>query len=361
MSAEVEESAPAQAPAPAETKTKKASANKAKPAVTASPAKKKKKKSKGPGKYSLLVIDAIRTLGEKNGSSLFKIYNEAKKVSWFDQQNGRMYLRYSIRALLLNDTLVQVKGLGANGSFKLNKKKFEKKPKKSATKATKTEKPKKPASKKAATKKVTAKKSAKKSPVKKKTSKKTISVKKATPKPKKAAAKKPKVATATLRPYLNAVRATLQAALCLENFSSQVVERHNKPEVEVRSSKELLLQPVVISRNDKEKVLIEGSINSVRVSIAVKQADEIEKILCHKFMRFMMMRAENFFILRRKPVEGYDISFLITNFHTEQMYKHKLVDFVIHFMEEIDKEISEMKLSVNARARIVAEEFLKNF
>uniref|UniRef100_A0A3Q2DS81 Actin-related protein 2/3 complex subunit 4 n=1 Tax=Cyprinodon variegatus TaxID=28743 RepID=A0A3Q2DS81_CYPVA len=164
----------------------------------------------------------------------------------------------------------------------------------------------------------------------------------------------------TLRPYLNAVRATLQAALCLENFSSQVVERHNKPEVEVRSSKELLLQPVVISRNDKEKVLIEGSINSVRVSIAVKQADEIEKILCHKFMRFMMMRAENFFILRRKPVEGYDISFLITNFHTEQMYKHKLVDFVIHFMEEIDKEISEMKLSVNARARIVAEEFLKN-
>ena len=80
----------------------------------------------------------------------------------------------------------------------------------------------------------------------------------------------------------------------------------------------------------------------------------------------MMMRAEHFFILRRKPVEvrapypptiydctvalwqdstlasimlqsiyrfpflqGYDISFLITNFHTEQMYKHKLVDFVI--------------------------------
>ncbi|ROL50706.1 Myosin heavy chain, fast skeletal muscle [Anabarilius grahami] len=361
MSAEVEESAPAPAPAPAPaaTKAKKASGNKAKPAVSASPAKKKKKKSKGPGKYSQLVIDAIRTLGEKNGSSLFKIYNEAKKVSWFDQQNGRMYLRYSIRALLLNDTLVQVKGLGANGSFKLNKKKFEKKPKKSAAKATKTEKPAKSASKKAVTKKVSAKKSAKKSSVKKKTTKKT-SVKKVTAKPKKAAAKKPNVATATLRPYLNAVRATLQAALCLENFSSQVVERHNKPEVEVRSSKELLLQPVVVSRNDKEKVLIEGSINSVRVSIAVKQADEIEKILCHKFMRFMMMRAENFFILRRKAVEGYDISFLITNFHTEQMYKHKLVDFVIHFMEEIDKEISEMKLSVNARARIVAEEFLKN-
>uniref|UniRef100_A0A8C5PCZ7 Uncharacterized protein n=1 Tax=Leptobrachium leishanense TaxID=445787 RepID=A0A8C5PCZ7_9ANUR len=71
--------------------------------------------------------------------------------------------------------------------------------------------------------------------------------------------------TATLRPYLSAVRSTLEVAVCLENFSSQVVERHNKPEVEVRSSKELLLQPMIISRNDKEKVLIEGSINSVCV------------------------------------------------------------------------------------------------
>lgn len=167
--------------------------------------------------------------------------------------------------------------------------------------------------------------------------------------------------SSTLRPYLTAVRHTLNAAMCLENFSSQVVERHNKPEVEVRSSKELLLTPVVISRNEKEKVLIEGSINSLRISIAIKQADDIEHILCHKFMRFMMMRAENFIVLRRKPIEGYDISFLITNFHTEQMYKHKLVDFVIHFMEEIDKEISEMKLSLNARARICAEEFLKRF
>lgn len=29
------------------------------------------------------------------------------------------------------------------------------------------------------------------------------------------------------------------------------------------------------------------------------------------------------------------------------MLKHKLVDFIIHFMEEVDKEISEMKLFVS--------------
>lgn len=73
-------------------------------------------------------------------------------------------------------------------------------------------------------------------------------------------------------------------------------------------------------------------------------------------------------------MQGYDISFLITNTHTEEMLKHKLVDFIIQFMEEVDKEISEMKLFVqsasqrllglsdqsqlNARARFVAESFL---
>jgi actin related protein 2/3 complex subunit 4 len=64
-----------------------------------------------------------------------------------------------------------------------------------------------------------------------------------------------------------------------------------------------VLQPLTVSRNERERVLIEPSVNSVRVSIAVKQADDIEKILCHKFTRFMSQRAENFIILRRKPIE----------------------------------------------------------
>ena len=43
------------------------------------------------------------------------------------------------------------------------------------------------------------------------------------------------VMTATLQSYLNVEQAMLQAALCLEDFSSQIVEQHNWPEVEVRS------------------------------------------------------------------------------------------------------------------------------
>lgn len=51
---------------------------------------------------------------------------------------------------------------------------------------------------------------------------------------------------------------------------------------------------------------IEPSVNSVRISLSIKQADEIEKVLVHKFTRFLQQRAESFFILRRKPVKvGY--------------------------------------------------------
>jgi ARP2/3 complex 20 kDa subunit (ARPC4) len=41
------------------------------------------------------------------------------------------------------------------------------------------------------------------------------------------------VQSVTLAPYLACIRATLEAALCLRNFPSQQIERHNKPEIEI--------------------------------------------------------------------------------------------------------------------------------
>ena len=164
----------------------------------------------------------------------------------------------------------------------------------------------------------------------------------------------------TLKNYLSAVRATLTASLCLQNFASQVVERHNYPEVEARLTDEALLNPVIISRNENEQCLVEPSINSVRVSLRIKQADEIETILVRQFMRFLMGRAESFVILRRKPVVGFDISFLITNGNTEGMMRHMIVEFIVRFMTDVDAEINEMKLFLNGRARFVAEQYLGN-
>lgn len=50
-------------------------------------------------------------------------------------------------------------------------------------------------------------------------------------------------------------------------------------------------------------MLIEPSVNSVRVSIKIKQADEIEGVLVHKFTRFLTQRAEGFEVLRRRAVK----------------------------------------------------------
>ena len=66
--------------------------------------------------------------------------------------------------------------------------------------------------------------------------------------------------------YLECLRSTLSAAICLQNFPSQIIERHNKPEAECKTSSELLLNPVVVSRNEHQQVKIESSINSVRIS-----------------------------------------------------------------------------------------------
>jgi actin related protein 2/3 complex, subunit 4 len=40
------------------------------------------------------------------------------------------------------------------------------------------------------------------------------------------------------------------------------------------------------------------------------------------------------------------------------MYKDKLIDFVLHFMQDIDKDIKELKLIQASRARLVAKEYL---
>lgn len=55
------------------------------------------------------------------------------------------------------------------------------------------------------------------------------------------------------------------------------------------------------------------------------------------------------------------MSFLVVHKHTESLIRSKLVDFIIQFMEEVDREISEMKINVNSRARMVAETWLKSF
>jgi actin related protein 2/3 complex subunit 4 len=82
-------------------------------------------------------------------------------------------------------------------------------------------------------------------------------------------------------------------------------------------------------------------------------------LLAKIFTRFLARRADQFRILRQKPVPGYDILFLGTNIHVEQMVLAKLIDFIVAFLQDFDKELSDMKVTPNARARICEEDYLK--
>jgi actin related protein 2/3 complex subunit 4 len=90
---------------------------------------------------------------------------------------------------------------------------------------------------------------------------------------------------------------------------------------------------LIICKSEQEKCYIEASINSVRVSIAIKKNQEIEELLTHMLERFLALRADKFHILRKKPAhEDYDFSFLITDEHLVKFKKEELINFMLEFI-----------------------------
>ncbi|NDW60154.1 hypothetical protein G0P98_27245, partial [Yangia sp. PrR004] len=102
----------------------------------------------------------------------------------------------------------------------------------------------------------------------------------------------------------------------------------------------------------------EPSINSTRISFSIKALDEIDKLIADKFGRYMAVRADYFEILRRKPVPGYDISFLVMDSHLEKYSVQGIINFIIEYVENIDKDLSDIKLNINTQARITASCFV---
>lgn len=152
---------------------------------------------------------------------------------------------------------------------------------------------------------------------------------------------------------MKSIRDHLDAVLNLRYFPSPLVERQVHPEVEFQDNPKLLLAPVTISKSAEEHCLIESSVNSVRISIMIRKSAEIEALLTHMLERFLSLRADKFEILRKKPAhEGFDFSFLISNDHLLRFKKEELINFVLEFIQGIDAEITEMKLSVWQHARL---------
>lgn len=161
------------------------------------------------------------------------------------------------------------------------------------------------------------------------------------------------------KPYLALIRDTLMYTLCLRNFPSQKYEKINRPQVEVEENSELVNKPIVITRSEDEKVLIESSINSVRVSVVIKKHADIEKLIVGIYTKFLMNRANRLNLFRKVPREGYDISFLITNFHLEFYKKEEIIDYIVEFVQDFVKEVTDMKLTVNSQSRFSSTHFME--
>ncbi|XP_056232544.1 protamine-like protein [Seriola aureovittata] len=156
---------------------------------SAAPAKSPKKRAKSQRKktgptVSDLILRAMSASTERGGTSLAAL-KKSLKAGGYDVVKNKARILIAIRRLLANKSLVQTKGTGASGSFKLNKKPPTPRKKKVVKKKKPVKKVKKTRAKKAAAGGTPA---AKKSPKKKRKAKSPKKAKRP------AAARKPKKA-----------------------------------------------------------------------------------------------------------------------------------------------------------------------
>uniref|UniRef100_A0A3B4T3T0 Histone H1 n=1 Tax=Seriola dumerili TaxID=41447 RepID=A0A3B4T3T0_SERDU len=95
------------------------------PAPAAAPAKAAKKKASKPRKVgpSLgeLIVNAVAASKERSGVSAAAL-KKALAAGGYDVEKNKARVKTAIKSLVAKGTLVQTKGTGASGSFKMNKK-----------------------------------------------------------------------------------------------------------------------------------------------------------------------------------------------------------------------------------------------
>ena len=167
------------------------------------PVKKKARKAAGGAKrktsgspVSELITKAVAASKERSGVSLAAL-KKALAAAGYDVEKNNSRIKLGLKSLVSKGILVQTKGTGASGSFKLNKKAAsgEAKPQAKKAGAAKAKKPAGAAKKpKKATGAATPKKAAKKTPKKAKKPAAAAGAKKVSKSPKKVKAAKPKKA-----------------------------------------------------------------------------------------------------------------------------------------------------------------------
>lgn len=88
--------------------------------------------------------------------------------------------------------------------------------------------------------------------------------------------------------YLSSVQQCLSRVLCLYNVPGIQPEH---PEIEFQSCSDFKLDDITIERNADEHCFIEPTINSARISLKIRQTDELEMWLTRKWISFLTQAA----------------------------------------------------------------------
>ncbi|OIR58123.1 MAG: ARP2/3 complex subunit ARPC4 [Amphiamblys sp. WSBS2006] len=109
--------------------------------------------------------------------------------------------------------------------------------------------------------------------------------------------------------------------------------------------------PASYSLPSSHRVLVESSPNSSRVSVFFQLQDTLDSFVCKRLCAAIMRNAVSIGVVRRVPISGYHLSFLITQQHTSANSPEKYCALIVSFIAHVCKTVSETKLDANASSR----------
>ncbi|KAH8741402.1 relation to actin related protein 2/3 (Arp2/3) complex subunit 4 [Cryptosporidium ryanae] len=204
---------------------------------------------------------------------------------------------------------------------------------------------------------------------------------------------------APLLPYLRRLFNTLNKELCLFYLQLNLPYMYSVPFIEQieynknkldndetyisnlnkvfnRDDKVELVKTFYVYRHSREYCFIESCIDSVRISLKFFLKCEFERNLFRQLTIFMKKNSDHLRIVRKKPLDGFDISFLITNkllnfgfnrsiadynktIGNKNMGKYDIIHFILKFVVDIDRQIQDKILKVTFFSRYYIRKLLE--
>ncbi|CAB9507454.1 Actin-related protein 2/3 complex subunit 4 [Seminavis robusta] len=163
---------------------------------------------------------------------------------------------------------------------------------------------------------------------------------------------------ASRKDYLDSIEKGLREGLTAMDIDDKAsaVPRRYKAFFEDSSHRRVVLWKAPM----KECCLLEATSDSIRCSFRLKKQDELETIIVREFLTTQQQLWKDYRMLQKIPLEGHDVSFFITNRQVRDYGLEEVVASIVAFVTSVEKEKSDMKIGVNARARQAARGIFGN-